>query len=370
MNLKFILLLSAMALIVCQSNTMEAKTTTYPSKKGDITLVTLTNATGASVTLSSLGAGIVKIEVPDAAGKMADVVMGYADPTDYLYDGPCAGKVPGRCANRIARGHFTLDDKEYSLAINNGPNALHGGPEGFQNQIWHTEIISDSEVRFVYISADGEEGYPGKLTATATYEWTEDNQLKLTLTAVTGDEATVVNLTNHAYFNLAGHNAGSVLDHILQLDAHLYLPTDDTLIPTGNLDAVAGTPMDFTVPKALGKDIKADFPALKYGKGYDNCYVIDGWNPGTLRRAARLEDPASGRVLEVLTTQPGVQIYTGNWLAGCPAGKDGYTYNDYDGVAIECQGLPDSINKPQFPSVVLRQGEEYKEIIIFKFSNK
>ncbi|MBD5175132.1 MAG: galactose mutarotase [Bacteroidales bacterium] len=348
---------------------MELTKKTMPSAKGDITLVTITNAAGASVTLSSVGAGIVSLIVPDAAGKMADVVMGYANPADYLYDGPCAGKVPGRFANRIDRGHFSLDGKAYQLAINNGPNALHGGPEGFQNQIWHTEIVADNIVRFVYTSPDGEEGYPGKLTATATYEWTEDNQLKLTLTAVT-DAPTVVNLTNHAYFNLAGHNAGSVLDHILQLDAHLYLPTDSTLVPIGNLDSVAGTPMDFTTPKALGRDIKADFPALNYGKGYDNCFVIDGWNPGTLRRAAILTDPRSGRAMEVLTTQPGVQIYTGNWLTGSPAGKDGYTYNDYDGVAIECQALPDSINKPQFPSVVLRQGSEYREIIIFKFINQ
>ncbi|MDE5659993.1 MAG: galactose mutarotase [Muribaculaceae bacterium] len=347
---------------------MQVETRKYPSEKGEITLLTLTNASGAKVTLCNLGAGIVGVEVPDRNGNMADVVLGYADPTDYYYDGPCAGKVPGRCANRIARGHFSLDGKDYHLAINNGPNALHGGPEGFQNQLWQTELLADNRVRFTYCAKDGEEGYPGNMTATATYEWTDDCELKLELAAET-DAPTVVNLTNHAYFNLAGHDSGSVLDHLLTLDAHLYLPTDDTLIPTGDLVSVKNTPMDFTEPKGLGVDIKAEFPALVYGKGYDNCYVIDGWNKGTLRRAARLEDPASGRVLEVLTTQPGVQIYTGNWLAGCPANKAGRPYEDYEGVAIECQGLPDSINKPQFPSVVLRPDKKYNESIIFKFTH-
>lgn len=348
---------------------MKVETATVASKKGDITLVTLTNARGAKMTLSSLGAGIVGVEVPDRNGNMADVVLGYADPADYFYDGPCAGKVPGRCANRIALGHFALDGKDYHLAINNGPNALHGGPEGFQNQIWQTEVTPAGHVVFTYVSADGEEGYPGKVTATAEYEWTDDCELKLHLGATT-DSPTVVNLTNHAYFNLAGHDSGTVLNHKLQLNAHLYLPTDSTLIPTGDLVSVKGTPMDFTTPKALGADIKAEYPALIYGKGYDNCYVIDGWNAGEMRTAAILEDPASGRVLEVSTTQPGVQIYTGNWLAGSPANKAGRPYEDYEGVAIECQSFPDSINKPQFPSVVLRPGEKYSENIIFKFTNK
>ena len=345
------------------------ETKKFESKKGDITLITITNAQGAKVTLSSLGAGVVSAEVPDAKGQLEDVVLGYANPVDYYYDGPCAGKVPGRCANRIARGHFTLDGKDYHLAINNGPNALHGGPEGFQNQIWDVETEGDNKVRFTYHAKDGEEGYPGNLTATAEYEWTDSNELKLRLGATT-DAPTVVNLTNHTYFNLAGHNSGSVLDHLLTLNAHLFLPTDDTLIPTGDLESVKKTPMDFTKAKALGADIKAEFPALTFGKGYDNCWVIDGWNAGTLRTAALLEDPKSGRTLEVITTQPGVQIYTGNWLAGCPANKCGRPYEDYEGVAIECQAFPDAINKPQFPGVVLRPGEKYDETIIFKFSHK
>lgn len=342
-------------------------TRTAPSPLGDITLVTITNASGASVVVSTLGAGIVEVNVPDREGKLADVILGYTDPADYIADGPCAGKVPGRYANRIARGHLVVDGKEYSLPINNGPNSLHGGPEGFQNRIWELESAEGNTVAMSYTSSDGEMGYPGTLTARATYRWTDDNALELTLEAET-DAATVVNLTNHAYWNLAGHNAGCVLDHIMQLNAACYLPTDDTLIPEGVLVPVAGSPMDFTKPKRLGDDIKADFPALVYGKGYDNCWAIDNYTPGKMQTAAVLTDTQSGRTLTVLTDQPGVQVYTGNWLAGSPANKAGRSYDDYDGVAIECQDFPDSPNRPNFPSTLLRSGELYKRNITFKFS--
>lgn len=334
-------------------------------RNGDISLITLVNASGARVVISTLGAGIVALEAPDRQGKTADIVLGYDSVADYMNDGPCAGKIPGRYANRIARGHFEIDGTTYSLAINNGPNALHGGPTGFQNRIWTIVEATDNMVRLAYRSADGEEGYPGNLDVTATYRWSDDYALTLELEAET-DAPTVVNLCNHAYFNLSGHDAGSVLGHTLQLAASRYLPTDDTLVPTGELAPVEGTPMDFTVAKALGADIKADFPALNYGKGYDNCYAIDGAD-STVRRAALLTDNVSGRQLEVLTDQPGVQIYTGNWLDGCPAGKGGAVYHDYDGVAIECQDFPDSPNKPQFPSTRLNPGEKYNRKIIFKF---
>lgn len=336
------------------------------TKKGDITLLTITNASGASVTLSTIGAGIVSVNVPDREGRMADVVLGYADPADYMADGPCAGKIPGRFANRIAKGRFTVGGREYQLAINNGPNALHGGPTGFQNRMWTVDKAEGDTVVLTYVSADGEEGYPGELKVTATYRWTDANELSLDLRAVT-DSDTVINLTNHTYFNLSGHDSGSVLDHELWLAASRYLPTDDTLIPTGELADVTGTPMDFTSAKPLGRDIKADFPALNYGKGYDNCFVIDGAD-GTLRDVARLTDHVSGRTMTVATTQPGVQVYTGNWLAGSPINKSGRSYNDYEGVAIECQALPDAPNKPQFPSAGLRPGEEYHHIIVFRFN--
>jgi len=305
--------------------------------------------------------------VPDKSGEMANVALGYKDAASWIADGPCMGKVPGRFANRIARGHFTLEGKEYTLAINNGPNALHGGPEGFMNQIWDARTVGDNSVVMVYCAEDGEEGYPGNLIVTAEYTWSDANELTLRLGATT-DAPTVINLTNHAYFNLDGENAGSVLDHELRLNASRWLPTDETQIPTGELAPVAGTPMDFTESKPIGKDIKADFEALRIGKGYDHCWVVDGYEKGTLREVAELRGPKSGRVMTVASTQPGMQIYTGNWLAGCPESISGGEYNDYDGVAIECQGFPDAPNKLSFPSPVLLPGQEYDETIVFRFS--
>lgn len=349
---------------------MKIVKTSATSPMGEISLFTLTNPSGASVTLSSLGAGIVSVIVPDRNGVLTDVAIGYSNPADYIADGPCAGKIPGRFANRIAKGHFSLDGIDYSLAINNGPNALHGGPTGFMNRIWSAtaDAVSGS-VTFTLRSADGEEGYPGNLDVTAKYTWTDDNSLTLHLSAET-DTPTVINLTNHAYWNLEGHDSGSVLGHTLQLNCSKWLPTDSTLIPTGEIAPVAGTPMDFTAPKPIGRDINEPFPALEYGKGYDNCWVADPAQPGQINHIATLSSEPSGRVLNVLTTQPAVQVYTGNWLAGSPANKAGRPCNDYDGVAIECQNFPDAPNKPTFPSPVLRPGEKYSQTIVFSFKTK
>lgn len=347
---------------------MNIEKKTVDSPKGEITLYTLTNKSGAQVVLSSLGAGIVSVMVPDKDGKFEDVALGYADAKDYFYDGPCAGKVPGRYANRIAKGHLRVDGRDYQLAINNGPNALHGGPEGFQNRIWESSVEKDHVV-FSYKAADGEENYPGNLEVEAAYAWSDDNVLTLILSAET-DAPTVVNLTNHCYWNLEGHNSGSVLDHKLKLESSRYLPTDDTLIPTGEMAPVKGTPMDFTETKTLGRDIKADFPALVYGKGYDNCWVVDEYDGATVNKVATLEAPHSGRVLEVWSSQPSVQVYTGNWLAGSPKNKAGRSYEDYDGVAIECQSMPDSPHHADFPSTQLYPGQEYFEIISFSFKTK
>ena len=324
---------------------------------------TVTNASGASVVLTNIGAGIVAINVPDKAGKLGDVVLGYGKAESYFADGPCSGKVPGRYANRIAKGRFTLDGKEYTLPINNGPNHLHGGPEGFQNQVWESRKHKGG-VEFKYVSADGEMGYPGKLVVVARYEWSEENELRLTFSAKT-DAPTIVNLTNHVYFNLNG--GGSVMRHFLRLNASEYLPTDDTLIPVGDPEPVAGTPMDFLNPKTIGRDSKKDFPALNYGKGYDACWVIDGYRKGQLQEAAELWSNRSGRSVKVFTTQPGVQVYTGNWLEGCPVGKRGRIWHDYSAVALECQHFPDSPNRPEFPTTVLRPGKTFHEAIIFAF---
>ena len=339
------------------------------SERGEIAIYTLTNAAGASVKLSALGAGILSVVVPDREGNMADVALGYADAAQYISDGPCMGKIPGRYANRIAGGKFTLDGVEYQLEINNGPNALHGGSEGFYNKIWNSEATAQGVV-FTLESPDGDAGYPGTLSVRAEYTWSDDCELRLCISATT-DRKTVINLTNHTYFNLRGEASGSVLDEQLQLNCSKYLVTDENLTPTGEIAPVAGTPMDFTKAKTLGEDIRKPFDALAFGKGYDNCYVIDGYKKGEMALAAVLTDEVSGRTLEVLTTQPAVQIYTGNWLNGCPATKSGNrTYFDYDGVAIECQGMPDAPNHANFPSQVLDKGEQYAQSIVFRFSTK
>ena len=332
----------------------------------EIILYTLTNASGASVSLSSLGAAIVSICVPDRNGVLGDVVLGYPDALSYLGDGPCAGKCPGRFANRIAKGRFTLDGKTYTLPINNGPNHLHGGPDGFQNQVWESRQVGDNAVEFLYFSADGEAGYPGNLKVVAHYDWNDANELKLTFTAET-DAPTVLNMTNHVYFNLDAFESPSIMDHLLTLNASEYLPTDEGKIPFGAPAPVAGTPMDFQVEKAIGRDIKADFDALRIGKGYDQCFLLDGAQPGQLTTAALLRSARSGRSVELTTTQPAVQVYTGNWLSGCPAGKNGVTYEDYAAVAIECQHFPDSPNQPEYPTTVLRPGEQFAEAIIWAF---
>ncbi|MGM9802604.1 MAG: aldose epimerase family protein, partial [Muribaculaceae bacterium] len=237
-----------------------------------------------------------------------------------------------------------------------------------QNQIWDCAVV-DEKVVFSRLSPDGEENYPGNLQAKVQYTWTEDNQLILDFHATT-DKTTVINLTNHAYFNLGGENSGSVLNHILWLNCDHFLPTDETLIPTGEIAPVAGTPMDFTTAKPLGRDMNEEYKPLIIGKGYDHCFVVSDWHAGELKHVATLSHPQNGREMQVFTTQPAAQVYGGNYLDGSPISKSGRPYNDYDGVAIECQGMPDAPNKPNFPSQTLKPGEEYKQTIIFKFNIK
>lgn len=356
---------------------MKIETRTVPSKKGDITIYKLINSKGAYVELSSLGAGIISVVVPDKEGKLTDVALGYKDPADYFYDGPCMGKTPGRYAGRIANGRFTINDKTYSLPINNGPNHLHGGPEGFQNQIWNTyecrikEVWGETfaTVTFSLFSPDGDMGYPGNMIAKVVYSWYDDNELLIDLIN-TCDLPTVANLTNHTYFNLNGEDSGCILNHTLWLKYRNYLPTDENLIPTGEVASVIGTPMNFSShKKRIGKDIKKDFPALNYGKGYDNCWVTTkGMDRPFLDHVACLEADKSGIVLDVRSSQPGVVIYTGNWLSGSPISKSGRSYNDYDGVAIECQYWPDAPNHPEWEGVGYEHKGKSSNMAFIEFS--
>ncbi|MCL2692984.1 MAG: galactose mutarotase [Rikenellaceae bacterium] len=330
---------------------------------GKLKFYTMTNATGAQVVLTDIGAAIVSVTVPDKNGRMADVALGYRDADDYFHDDPAMGKTVGRYANRIDGARFTLDGREYHLPPRGKDNfSLHGGPEGFGNKVWGSRV-EDDMVIFTLISPDGDAGYPGTLHVEATYRWSDECDLEIIYTAST-DAPTVVNLTNHAYFNLAGHDAGTVLGHNLTLYASRWLPTTEAQIPTGEFAPVAGTPMDFTAAKPLGRDIGAEYEPLRIGHGYDHCWIPDGEG---LRKIAVLEDPVSERRLEVYSTQPAVQVYAGNWLLGCPVSKSGYEYRNRDGVAIECQGTPDAPNQPAFPSQRLDPGETYGEKIVFSF---
>lgn len=333
--------------------------------RGEVESFILTNDAGASVELISVGAGIRKVTVADRNGNLEDVTLGYEDLADYFTDGPGAGKIPGRYANRIAHGRFCLDGKEYRLPLNLPPHHLHGGADAFHYRNWAIEDAGDDFVTFALVSPNSDAGYPGRLEVRATYRWSEGCELSLTLEART-DAPTVINLTNHAYWNLSGHKSPSAMDHLLQVNASRYLATDPTLVPTGEFAPVGGTPMDFRNPRAIGPAMDMEFKPLKEGKGYDHCWVIDG-HPGEMRTAAVLSDPASGRILEVLSDQPGAQVYTGNWLTGSPRGKDGAEYADYCALAIECQDFPDAPNRPEFPSTVLRPGEKYHRTIIYRF---
>ena len=344
---------------------IEQKIAGFTPEGDPVVIYTMRNSKGYEVELCNMGAAIVSIHVPDREGNVGDVALGYENRMDYVTEGPCMGKVPGRYANRIAKGRFTLDDKEYRLTVNKEPNHIHGGPTGFHKSIWEGRV-EENRVVFAIDSPDGQEGYPSDLYVEAVYDWDDDNRLELTLLAQTNG-ATIINLTNHAYFNLAGAGNCDIKGHTLRINASHFLPTDRTLIPTGELRSVEGTPMDFRTAKAIGRDIDADYEPLIYGSGYDNCWPIDGWEEGVIREAALLTDPTSGRTMRVLTDQPSVQVYTANHLGGCPLGKGGKVYDDYAGVAIECQGYPDAPNKPHFPSQVLRKGERYERHIIFEF---
>jgi len=331
------------------------------------TLYTLTNAQGMSATISDLGGVITAIHVPDRHGAMADVCHGFDSVEPYLGDSHYFGALIGRYGNRIAHGRFALDGVEHQLDVNNGINHLHGGTHGFHRKLWQGETFTtptSAGLVLRYLSADGEQGYPGNLAVTVTYELRDDNELRIAFHAVT-DRATPVNLTNHAYFNLAGQ--GDILQHRLTIPAEAYAPVDAGLIPTGELAPVAGTPFDFRAPQAIGARIGQHDAQLRHGAGYDHNFVL-GPNPGgALRLAARVHDPVSGRVLEVLSQEPGIQFYSGNFLHDQVCGK-GRVYGYRSGFCLEPQHYPDSPNRPQFPSTILRPGAEYSTVMAYRFT--
>jgi aldose 1-epimerase len=345
-------------------NPKNAKQPIRPASK--ITAYTLINKNGLKCKILTFGGIVAELHVPDANGKLADIVLGFDSLKGYLDVHPYFGCITGRVANRIAAGKFTLEGKEYSVPTNNGKHTLHGGEIGFDKMVWRGESsvgATGPSLKLTYISRAGEQGYPGNLNCVVTYTLTNTDELRIDYSATT-DAATVVNLTNHSYFNLAGHNSGSILDHELKLVADKYTPTDDTLITTGKIEPVKGTPFDFTTSTKFGERIKA----IKSDPvGYDLNYVHGNKRLDSPQLVATVKEPKSGRVLDISTTEPGIQLYTGNFLDGKLKGKGGAVYNQYQAFCLEAQFFPDSPNKPEFPSIVLKPGQEYRQTTIHKF---
>lgn len=335
-------------------------------KKTD--LYTLKNKNGMRMAVTNYGATVLYIMVPDRNGNFANVTLGH-DSIDNVINSPepFLSTTIGRYGNRIANGKFMLDDKEYTLTVNNGPNSLHGGPTGFHTAVWDAEQSAPNTLILKHVSPDGDEGFPGNLSITMTYTLSDENEFIIRYKATT-DEATVVNLTNHAFFNLAGisNPTPTVLNNIVIINADFYTPMDEVSIPTGEIAKVEGTPMDFRTPHVVGERIDDAFPQLVYGAGYDHCYVLNKRYAGELTFAAKCVEPISGRTLEVYTTEPGVQLYTGNWLGGF-TGAHGATFPARSAICFEAQHFPDTPNKPQFPSARLNPGETYTQTCIYKF---
>jgi len=366
------LVLAAMVVYVggcMEAGKMSIKTEPFGQTPDEqaVDLVTMTNPNGIEARIMTFGGIIVSMKTPDRDGNLGDVVLGFDDLSGYTKEHPYFGAIIGRYGNRIGAGKFTLNGVEYKLAVNNGPNHLHGGIKGFDKVVWKIEDAKttgdEAILSLGYLSKDGEEGYPGDLKCTVTYTLTADNELKMRYEART-DKPTVLNLTNHSYWNLAGQGTGDVLGHELVLNADRYTPVDEGLIPTGELKSVKDTPMDFTKPKAIGSRIKQ----VDIG-GYDHNFVLNG-QTGQMKLCAKVYEPKSGRTMEIRTTEPGVQFYTGNFLDGALTGKDGKVYQKHYAFCLETQHFPDSPNKPDFPSVVLRPGEKYDITTVHKFSAK
>ena len=367
MNKLYIVLIAVVLLYGCQNNNqnteigMQIKKVSFGHIDGnEVCLYTLTNEKGMMVRITNYGGIVTSIIVPDKHGNFEDVVLGYDNLKGYLEETPYFGAIVGRYANRIANGKFTLDGEKHTLAVNNGPNHLHGGVKAFDKVIWDTETFqNDNEIGLVfhYLSRDGEEGYPGNLDITVQYILTNNNELKISYKATT-DKATPVNLTHHSYFNLSGNLGRDVLDHTLWIDADRYTVVDDNLIPSGELRDVTGA-MDFGEPKKVGNDLS------NVEGGFDHNYVLN--NKGNFALAAVLSDSSSGRIVEVYTSEPGIQFYSGNFLDGSIIGKNGIKYQKHSGLCLETQHFPDSPNHPDFPNTILRPGETYKQQTVYKF---
>ncbi len=361
----------SLALLLASCGWSDCKAQISISDFDEIKLYTLSNQSGAKVKVTNYGAIIVSIIVPDRAGNQADITLGYNRLEDYInaVDKPYFGAIVGRYGNRIAKGQFTLDGETYTLAMNNGPNHLHGGVVGLDKVVWDAKPVLGTGwtgVELSYLAKDKEEGYPGNLQVKVTYRWSDDNELTVDYLATT-DKATPINLTQHTYFNLKGEGQGDILGHELTLYAKAYTPVDETLIPTGEIADVAGSPLDFRIAKPIGRDIAQEHEQLKFGGGFDHNWVLDN-AAGNLVPAARVYEPTTGRVLEIETTEPGIQFYCGNFLDGRLTGKSGKPYLLRGGFCLETQHYPDSPNHANFPSTILRPGQQYKSTTVFKFS--
>lgn len=336
----------------------------------EVQLFTLTNKNGVEAKITDFGGIVVSIKTPDRKGQLEDIVLGYDSLDGYVTDKAYLGALVGRYANRIAKGEFKLNGVAYHIPLNDGPNVLHGGPDGFNKKVWtakDTSTRSTPMLQLTYDSKDGENGFPGNLKVQVTYLLNSSNELRIDYLATT-DKDTVLNLTNHAYFNLKGEGQGDILQHEVRLSANRFTPVDATLIPTGELKNVQGTPFDFRKSTAIGARINADDQQLKYGLGYDLNWVLNGMGTGQLVTAARVHEPSTGRVLEVLTDQPGIQFYSGNHLDGTIHGKGGKVYQQRAGFCLETQHYPDSPNHPAFPSTELKPGQQFQSTTVYKFA--
>ena len=367
MKLRLIIVGSLLIAMLTSAYALEKKPFGKTKDGTEVFLYTLKNKAGMQVQITNFGGVVYSLTAPDRYGKFDDVVLGFEKFADYEKVGPYFGALIGRYGNRIGNAQFKLDGKNYNLPKNNGPNTLHGGDRGFDKRVWQVKSSTPNSLALHYLSKDGEEGFPGNLNVDVIYSLTDNNELKIEYNATT-DNDTVVNLTNHSYFNLRGQGNGDILGHRMTISADRFTPVDETLIPTGELKAVAGTPFDFTNATEIGARINAKDQQIRFGKGYDHNFVLRQQDSPGVRPVAKAMEPTTGRVLEVLTDQPGVQFYTGNFLDGTQIGKGGKAYQQRTGFCLETQHFPDSPNHANFPSTELKPGQKYHTVTVYRFT--